>query len=167
MSDTTPTHLTVTIRTALDADTVPTDAESRERAEARFQRELGAYVRSAIDEAFTRDPIDGSTHGGYDGICVAGDTTDVTVTVHPQAAGPAVLAGEAAHELLALIDERLEVAELNLQQIATMTNPPAHTKAIVANELARWGRAREHILRAQGAATLLTDDEIDAFFRTE
>lgn len=166
MSNTTPTHLTVTIRTALDADTVPTDTESRERAEARVQRELGAYVRSAIDEAFTRDPVDGSTHGGYDGICVTG-AADVTVTVHPHAAGPAVLDAQAAHELLALIDERLEVAELNLQQIATMTNPPAHTKAIVANELARWGRAREHILRAQGAATLLTDDEIDAFFQSE
>lgn len=166
MSETTPTHLTVTIRTALDADTVPTDAESRERAEARVQRELSNYVQNAIDEAFTRDPVDGSTHGGYDGICVTG-TADVTVTLHPQAAGPAALDTEAARELLALIDERLEVAELNLQQIATMTNPPAHTKAIVANELARWGRAREHILRAQGAATLLTDDEIDAFFNTE
>lgn len=166
MSDTTPTHLTVTIRAELDADTVPTDAESRERAEARFQRELTAYVRSAIGEAFTRDPVDGSTHGGYDGICVAGDT-DVTVALHPHAAGPAVINDAAARELLALIDERLEVAELNLQQIATMTNPPAHTQILVNKELERWSQAREHILRAQGAATLLTDDEIDAFFRTE
>lgn len=166
MSDATPTHLTVTIRTTLDADTVPTDLDSRERAEARFQRELGAYIRSAIDEAFTRDMADGSTHGGYDGICVAG-ATDVAVTIHPHAAGPAVLDAQAAHELLALIDERLEVAELNLQQIATMTNPPAHTQILVNKELERWSRAREHILRAQGAATLLTDDEIDAFFSTE
>lgn len=166
MSDTTPTHLTVTIRAELDADTVPANTDSRERESARVQRELTAYLQNAIDEAFTRDPIDGSTHGGYDGICVTGDT-DVTVALHPHAAGPAVIDDAAARELLALIDERLEVAELNLQQIATMTNPPTHTQVLVNNELERWGRAREHILRAQGAATLLTDDEIDAFFRTE
>ena len=167
MSDTntTPMLLTVMIRAELDEVTVPTGIDARERAIARFQHELSAHLRSTIDDAFVRDPDDGSTLGGYDGICVTGANT--TVTVHPQQTGPAVLDGNAAHQLLALINERLEVAELNLQQIATMPNPPAHTQAIVAEELARWGRARENILRAQGAAAVLTDDDIEAFFQDE
>lgn len=152
------TAISITITAGYDDNVANNDHTNTEDLR-RLHDNIAHDIRQLLEENYTT--AHGEAFGGYDGIHL--DPATINITVHPQTTN-AALSDEDTEHLLRLVNERLDVAELNMQQLSTMTSPPPHTMHIVKKELARWGKAREALLYTQGEDIVISDNDIASFF---